>query len=128
MSFPGSIQITVLTGYFGTVTPSTGRISIVPSTRFLTDTVDQVTVPNTPYSIVLGTTALGWSNGAITSLMSKPGWFSQPVIATDSPDLSPSGWEYSITVDLDGWERPFIASYLIPYSGGTVDFSTLTPL
>jgi len=57
--------------------------------------------------------------GGITAILDVDGEFTVDVIATDDPDLTPSGWTYNVAVALTGYSTSFAME--VPYNGGDID-------
>lgn len=73
-------------------TPAVGSITFVPS-QTIRNTTDKVVLAPRPKVVTLDVT------GAFTV---TPG-----LIATDDPDMTPSGWTWIVAVDTDIWKATF---------------------
>lgn len=99
-----------LTGTYldGSGAPATGSLTFVPSAPE-DDSADQLSFRQDPVHVAL-----------------EAGRFSVRLLATDNPQLAPSGWAWTVT------ERAGPAatwSFFLPYSGGaTQDISALAPV
>jgi hypothetical protein len=67
-------------------------------------------------------------DASITVTLNSSGQFSAALYATDSTNLHPSGWTWSVTEELAGLS-PNSWNFLLPYTGGaTQDISSLSPV
>lgn len=65
--------------------------------------------------------------GSIIATLDETGSFTVSLIASDDPDLTPTGWTYAVSVNTDVWKDSFRIS--VPAATvGTLEFATLTPV
>lgn len=109
MPLPGDLNTIILTGSFLDATGSTlaGTVTLTPSVA-VTDSTGKVVIPMQPVSVSLRGGAFALSG----------------IVCTDNVNLAPTGWTYTITVQLDS--QTITGSYLLPHTlGSSVDFSSL---
>lgn len=85
-----------------------GSLVFTPS-ALLTDAADKKTIPASP----------------VTVQLNPVGQFSIPLLATDNVSLSPSGWFYTVVINLNGVQVTHTFNLLFA-SGATQDISSIT--
>lgn len=112
MALPGDLSTVTVTGTFLAAggAPLLGSVTLTPSAN-LTDVTGEVVVWAVPECFRL-------SSGILTA---------GPVAATDNAGLSPAGFTYAITVDIQGTPLYTFSTFL-PSSPSTVDFTALVPV
>jgi hypothetical protein len=124
MTFPSGFVPVVVTGtLWQNVQPATGTVTFDPDTE-LTDAGGAAVFEGSPVVAIIGQTAQGWSNGAVTTLTPRAGWFSVPLVPTDAAGLVPTGWKYRVTVSLDG-ANPYGGLFAVPYGSGAADLASI---
>ena len=114
MPLPANVTTVTVLGTFLTPEgdPSTGTVSFTPS-AWLLNSGANIAIPNSSVTKTLGTA----------------GNFSALLPITDDPDLSPSGWIYSVSEVVDGVSQSY--NIAIPgtiAAGGTVFLADLAPV
>lgn len=109
MPYPANVATVTVTGTWarsdGSSTPSTGNVTFVPNVRLADGTTGQL-IEQVPLVAPL-------VNGAISAV----------VIATDDPDLAPSGWAYVVTENIDG-QAPVTRILQFPAAQSPVNLAT----
>lgn len=106
---PGDLATTTVTGtlYDCAGEALAGRVTFTPSAP-VSDATGEVVIPQKPRGF--------WLLG---------GRLSATIAATDNANLAPAGWDYIVTVEIDGL-LPYSFSALIPHAPSPVDLSALT--
>ena len=111
MSLPGDLSTVIATGSFVDAegTPMRGQVTFTP-TATLTDASGEVIIPQFPrtYPLFDGT------------------FLTDPMVATDNDDISPQGWAYDVSIELQAVPA-WTVTLLLPHSGAPIDISTLLP-
>jgi len=114
MGDPSNVaQVTVTATYRlrlsdGTTVPATGYVTFTPTTR-LQDGGSSEILPVAP----------------VRAVLDSGGHISVTLMATDDPDLAPTGWGYEITTNVGGTSDSYFAVF--PAAIPTVDLSTVAP-
>lgn len=92
--------------------PAQGSVRFAPSVPHLTSSSDQLVIVTR----------------AITQNLDGTGQISVTLPTTDDPDISPTGWVYTVTETFqNGEERSYDIE--VPESGtGTIELATVTPV
>lgn len=113
MGYPVNVATVTVTGSWttsdGSTAKPTGTVTFTPNARL----VDGATAQIIDQAPVVATLV----NGAISVVL----------MATDDPDLSPAGWAYVITENIDG-QAPLTYVEQFPAAQSPVDLSTKAPL
>lgn len=112
-ALPGDLTLITVTGQFIdlTGTPCVGTVTFKPSySNVLKDDA-------APVSIVPIT---------LTATLDGTGAISINLPATDDPDIIPMGWSYTVTYSFVGFSQSF--SIVVPYDGGNIDLTTVSPV
>lgn len=114
MGDPSNVAQVTVTGTWrmrlsdGTTVPATGYVTFTPTTR-LQDGGSSEILPMSP----------------VSAAFDAAGHISVTLMATDDPDLAPSGWGYQIDEHVAGAVNSYFA--LFPAAVPTVDLSTVAP-
>jgi hypothetical protein len=95
--------------YDSSGTGQSGSVQFIPTAE-LTDATGSIIVTQTP----------------LTAVVTSGTMVAQTLATTDNSGLSPSGWQYAITVSVPGASQTFNA-YIPSTLGATVDLSVLQP-
>jgi hypothetical protein len=107
LPLPGDLETVVITGLFQDAAGSLLRGSITL----------------TPSAVVKDATGKVIVDGPRTYWLSGGSFRSDPLVATDN-DLSPSGWQYILTVAVED-TQPAVYEVAIPHDPSPVDISAL---
>jgi len=113
MPYPANVSTVTVTGSWATSdggsNKPTGNVTFVPNVRLI-DAGTGTIIERVPIVVTL-------SGGSI----------SVSLMATDDPDLTPSGWAYQVTEKISG-QAPVTYFLQFPASQSPVDLSSKTPL
>lgn len=98
------------------VIPATGKVVFTPNATYYKNTAWPATFINTPIEGTLD------AAGFLVDNRGAPGVV---LMATDHPDISPSGWTYKVTMTING--RQFTPFDIKVEGGQTIDLTTVMP-
>lgn len=112
-TYPANVSTVTVTGRWGpssgATTVPTGRVTFVPNVQLKDSGTGLILVPD-----------------SVTGVLDNTGAISVVLMATDDPDLSPSGWQYTITEAVSGWPT-LTYSMSFPASQPVVDLASKAP-
>ena len=121
MALPANVTQTTVTGNLVWIdgSPAKGSVTFLPSIEYVLDSAS-----NTNIYLY-----------EVTEVLDEAGHFDVPLIATDDPDLNPTGWTYTVRIlltdpsALPNQHKPIetIFSMVLP-TGPAVDIADVTPV
>jgi hypothetical protein len=96
--------------------PSTGTVTFTPSVSYFKNLAMPATFITEPIVCTID------SNGYLVDPLGATGVV---LLATDHPDISPSGWTYSVSLSINGKVLPSFSISVV--GGSTVDLTTVMP-
>ena len=121
MALPANVTQTTVTGNLVWIdgSPAAGSVTFLPSIEFVLDSASNTTI----YMY------------EVTEVLDPDGHFDVPLIATDDPDLNPTGWTYTVRILLSDPKLPAnqskpvetIFAMSLPV-GSSIDIADVTPV